>query len=762
MKHPQIPEEGLKASALREARAGELGDVISLVERAIRDKIYGANSDRYLNIEAMYLDKVVVRNDGRSYAYPYTIDESNQVTIGDPVEVVREHVPVAMRESVFVEAQNESGSKWLVRVIRAGLSLNQAYYPDAVLREAVSLFDGARVFVKSDDEHIKGKGKDVRNLIGRLSSPRFVEGASPDTGEIQAVFDVLESAGEIPAKMREAFDRNMHDIFGFSIDVKGQAKTIKGKRVASKFTKVMSVDMIVEPGAGGELISLIEAFNPQEQSDMKLRERMIEAVKAKNGGTLPDGLDVEDDDALETAYREALNNTLTKAASSAEDDESSSADVRSIVSQEMDKFETRQYMREAVMGSNLPARAKQKIRNQFGLMSSYTAEEVDKAIQAEREYLASFTESGKVEDLGEGSFIETTKDRADKVSEMLDAFFDPKDKKIISFKECYIDITGDRKVTGHLQNCDESRMRESFGGERFLEALNSASFSSVLGNSITRRMVAEYGQGSVYDVYRHLVNVVPVNDFRTQERTRFGGYGDLPTVAEDGAYGALTSPSDEKATYAVGKKGGTETISIEMIKNDDVGAIQRIPVKLARAAKRTLAKFVLDFIATNPTIYDSVAWFHASHNNLGAAALDAATLAAARLAMLKQTEAGSSDRLGIPPMHLWVSVDNEEAAYDLFRRTTNNDTDFVESLQMQVHPVWYWTDANDWAVTADTADIPVIELGFLDGNEEPELFVQDTPNQGSLFSNDQIKYKIRHTYGGTVKDFRGGYKAVVI
>jgi hypothetical protein len=46
--------------------------------------------------------------------------------------------------------------------------------------------------------------------------------------------------------------------------------------------------------------------------------------------------------------------------------------------------------------------------------------------------------------------------------------------------------------------------------------------------------------------------------------------------------------------------------------------------------------------------------------------------------------------------------------------------------------------------------LPVLEVGFLDGQEEPELFVQDQPNGGSMFSNDKLTYKIRHIYGGTV------------
>jgi hypothetical protein len=49
----------------------------------------------------------------------------------------------------------------------------------------------------------------------------------------------------------------------------------------------------------------------------------------------------------------------------------------------------------------------------------------------------------------------------------------------------------------------------------------------------------------------------------------------------------------------------------------------------------------------------------------------------------------------------------------------------------------------------------------MDGREEPELFVQDNPTVGSLFTNDKITWKIRHIYGGNVTDFRGGTKAVV-
>ena len=770
MKH--IPEQGIRGEqALREAAAGEFRDIMKLVRRALEDKLrQPGQRDVYVPIEAMFSDRVVVNESGRYLAYPYTLSDSNQVSLGTPVEVTKDYRPVAMREAqgAFLEAKDEQGLKWRIRVIRAGLSGNRNYYPDTVLREAVPLFDGVRVFVKSDEEHLKGKGKDFRNLIGRIVNPAFIEGQGTDSGEIHADLELLKSAGEVPVKMLEAFNKGMaDDLFGFSIDAAGTASLKSGKRVASKITKVSSVDLIIEPGAGGQIINLIEALNPEVEADMKLRERMIKAIEIAHNGSLPDGLDIDNDEALETAYREALaqnNNTKSGSSAAAGDGEPSPASTgvsKTELESSIRMVEARAHARVAIAESGLPDLAKTKLREQFDEMDNFTEAQVDEAISSEREYLAKFTESGQVVGMGGDSRIESGEARSEKVAKMLDDFFDPQNRDVISFTECYIDITGDRRVTGHLKNCDAARLREALGDAAFREALDSTTFANVLGDSVARRMVADYNQPSQYDVWRQLATVVPVNDFRTQERTRFGGYGDLPEVAENGPYNPLTSPNDEAANYAVKKRGGTETISIEMIKNDDVGAIQRIPVRMSRAAQRTLGKFVLDFLATNPLIYDGVALFDAAHNNLGTAALDATSLAAGRLAMLKQPELDSNERLGIGPRNLWVSADQEEAGVNLFRRNTENDKTFTQSLSLNVIPVWYWTDINDWCLSADPMDIPTIEIGFLDGNEEPELFVQDNPTQGSLFSNDQIKYKIRHVYGGNVLDFRGLYKAVV-
>lgn len=778
---------GLEQIRLAEAASTEFGQVMRLVNEAVmahwREKLAKPDGE-YVGAycEAIYPDHVIVAYTGRYWRHDYTIDDQNQVRLADAVEVIEQYVPVALRESkasgdaiavqeashTFVEAVDEAGTVWDVVVIRAGRSANGNYYPDAVLREAKTLFDGARVFAKADTEHVKGEGKSVEKLVGWLSDVSFVEGRAPDTGRVTARLNISAAEERLRKFLVDAHKRGRKDIVGLSIDAHGTGKMEmregKKTRVAQAIRKVNSVDIIVEASAGGEFVRLVEAVSQEEKAEMALRDKLIAAIKAHKVVSAkypePEKLD---EDALESAYREALVPEEKPAARPDPEPKAAPDAPKPVTEEQLRMVEARIAARATIQASGLPAPAVKRLLTQFERSDRFLEADVERAIGEERDYLGSFVESGHVQlPFDSEARVE---DRTKKIDDMLDAFFDRshKDHRAVqSFKECYIEITGDRKVTGRMENIDRSRFAEATGGMHFRESLDAAALANVLGNSIHRAMIRDYRLPSPeYDIWRPIVEVVPVQDFRTNERTRLGGYGDMPTVAAGAPYTALTSPSDEKATYAIGKRGGTEDITLEQIRNDDVGVITRIPVKIARASKRTLAKFVFDFIKDNPAIYDGDALYHANHGNLQTAALDATALAAHRQLMLKQTEKNSLERLGIGPKYLVVPVDLEETSVNLFNRSTNNDKTFIQTLSLTIIPVWYWTDANDWATVADPMDIPFIEIGFLDGNEEPELFVQDNPSVGSMFTHDKLTWKLRHVWGGNVVDYRGTTKAVV-
>lgn len=745
----KIPAEGIVGEvALREAKATELRDIMSAVEMALREKVRKllGRTDCYIDIEAFYPDRAIVRLAGKHFSYPYTISEANEVTLGESSEVVREFTPVdaSMDESVsLIEAvgDKEKSTSFKIRVIRSGTSENNNTYSAAVLREATPLFNGVRVFIKSDEDHLASKGKSVHNLIGGLRDAVFVEGKEKDSGEIQAVLDVFESEATVAGKLREAVTRGMNKLLGFSVDATGTSKRVNGFNVAQKFTEVHSVDLIVDPGAGGELIHLIEArasstHNPENTEDDAMKQRMIEAIRKANNGNLPAGLDEMNEDAVLAAFKEAV--------------QSAPAAVNTaglVTKAELEQLEVRTAMREAVRVSKLPEKAQEKLLKQLESDPALTTEKFREAINGEREYLASFHESGTVQGMGHISGVVGTKG----IAEMLDKLLDPNDHEVISLKECYQDATGDKRVTGRLSDC------------RFREAIGTDTFPVMMGNALNRRLVEMYKEDQRNELWREIVSdIIPLNDFRTRSTVMYGGFGDLPVVAERGAYNELGDPTEVAESYAPSKRGGTAILSLEAIKNDDVGLVMRIPRNLTTAAKRTLNKFVLDIIRLNPVMTDTKAVFHVDHGNLGATAFSKPEYLVARLAMMKQADHDTGEPLGLTPHILLIPSDLEEAAFDAFRRETNIDQDFAQSTMPKIRPVPYWTDVSDWALICNPLDHPTIEIGFMDGRQDPEMFIQDNPTSGSMFTSDQVTYKIRHIYGGAAASYKGMRKQVVI
>jgi hypothetical protein len=54
-----------------------------------------------------------------------------------------------------------------------------------------------------------------------------------------------------------------------------------------------------------------------------------------------------------------------------------------------------------------------------------------------------------------------------------------------------------------------------------------------------------------------------------------------------------------------------------------------------------------------------------------------------------------------------------------------------------------------------------LEIGFLDGVQQPQIFLANLPTQGTQFTNDQLQYKVKFVFGGAIVDFRPVAKNVV-
>jgi len=257
-------------------------------------------------------------------------------------------------------------------------------------------------------------------------------------------------------------------------------------------------------------------------------------------------------------------------------------------------------------------------------------------------------------------------------------------------------------------------------------------------------------------------------DFPTLNDARWvtlGGFSDLDTVTEGNAYTEKTW-DDYAETSPFVKKGNYIGLTLEMIDRDDLGAVRAIPRKLGQAAWRTLSTAVAALFTANgglgPALSDGEKLFDdLAHGNLGAAALSAEAWHATVTAMYRQTEYHSSKTLGIRPSFCLVPIELERTAVNLFTTTLEpglaGNTRAIEQVTHSVIAVPEWTDATDWAAAAHPNDLPGVVIGYRFGRA-PELFVADQPLMGSMFTNDEMRIKVRFIFTVGVGDYRALYK----
>lgn len=651
----------------------------------------------------------------------------------------------------------DGGRVFRVRIIAAGDSKNGRRYPATVLREAAGLYEGAKAY----DHHRTAEELRSSTIAGLVGWYRNVEASDDGLDADLCLLPGASHTAEALDATVAAQAAGLPPLVGISHDAVTFTRPVTAGRrrlmEAVAIAKVNSADVVADPAAGGMATRVLaggieEETDPETDSGESYEEEDVtvtsEAVLA----------------ALQTATPEQLAAVgLSKAAPPAEPTEETEVEqtTEAVAGVEKTSFLGGLMIREKATAAGLPERVAESLRD--ALPERITESDVDAQIAAIKSAMGIVERSG----LAPTATAQVTQESLDKKKDALDKFFASDYSGYRSFRQAYLDITGNRTAAWD-ENLNKRIMRESIGayfdsGDRTTESMTSSSWDVILGDSITRRMVAMYTQPSLQNWRQIVSSVVPINDFRTQRIDRLGGYGTLPAVNQGAPYQPLTSPTDEEVTYAITKRGGTEDLTLEMIANDDVRAIGNIPKRLGLAAARTLHNFVWDFLKTNPTIYDSVALFHATHANTTAAALSQSNVSVLRGLMRDQTGYGdTSNILSMVPKFLVVPNELEELAYQIctsavaIPSTPAGAADTPNLHQGMSHIVVdYLTDANDWFLVADPNLCPTIEVGFYQGRQEPELFTQSDQTVGSMFNADKLTYKIRHIYSGAVLEYRG-------
>lgn len=713
---------------------------------------------------------------GALYKVLYTIDENNKVTTGDMTKVRKQvdYVRVSAAAKLLAASDSadtpddEKGFKWQVQIIEAGTDKAGLFdYPLAVLHSAAGLYEGAKVFALTQGQHDNPKnpfGKSVRDLVGWISD------VMPNSTGLGGTLNILKTASWLRDALIDSFERGKKDLIGLSHDVVGYVP--KGKKTVEVIAGVDSVDVVYNPIGGGKFIQMAAAAEAgQKKEDIMLLEKLLAALK-KVRPDVYKTIEAKVNDG--TITEEDVERAVAAAGPMESRDNGQIEEVKNILEQARITASAG-VLREELKESGLPLLAIQRIQKQFeGKM--FELDVLHAAIKEEKEYLDKLTGSGTVTGSGQ---VRMGSEEPEKMQAACDLLLgvqvDERFKDIKAFegiRAAYAQITGDSEVRG-MPTRDGLKFGQAYMEMmRLPAAYSSSSFSFVLGTSMYRRLVQDY-RGVDFAEQMLISYIRRAVDFKTMESIRVGYYGDLPDVDPEAAdYAELTNVTDEEVTFALNQKGGIVTITRKTIVNDDLRSLQKIPSRLGRAAKRTKAQRCWNKIINNATYKgDSKALFHNDHGNLGAVGLtnDATgitTLTNRLVAMYNQTEQDSGKKLALEALYMWVPREKLEVAKGLNspwpgvaggnphagRFGVNHERIITNKLT---------TDTDDWGLVANGQDVELLEVAYMNGQEEPEFFVADNPLIGQMFAADKIQYKIRQEMEVEIDDYRGFDKSVV-
>ncbi|WP_298580566.1 ClpP-like prohead protease/major capsid protein fusion protein [uncultured Luteimonas sp.] len=320
----------------------------------------------------------------------------------------------------------------------------------------------------------------------------------------------------------------------------------------------------------------------------------------------------------------------------------------------------------------------------------------------------------------------------------------------------------------HGRDCLEragSKTRGMSRQEVAVQALQSTSdFPHILEAVITKSLRRAYEASERTFVPWTRQATLP--DFRQVSRAQLAGAPSLKRVVEGAEY-EFGTIGDGSEKYAVQKYGRIVAITWEVIINDDMDALTRIPEMFGASAADLESDIVYGILNANPNMADGNALFSAAHGNLGspaAALIDAVSLdptvanplAAMRAAMLLQK--GAEGRyITVRPKYLLVPPGLEEAALKVTNAAIvaarGSDVNVVgPTLTPITEPRLHDGSSTAWYGAADPSRVDTIEYAYLEGHEG--VFTET--RQG--FEVDGVQVKCRHVFGAKAIDWRGLFK----
>lgn len=283
---------------------------------------------------------------------------------------------------------------------------------------------------------------------------------------------------------------------------------------------------------------------------------------------------------------------------------------------------------------------------------------------------------------------------------------------------------------------------------------SSADFGNLLANVANKAMLKGYEEAE--ETFQRWTSIGTLPDFKPGKRVDLNVFPSLDLVADGGEYKYATlgdrGESVQLATY-----GKLFSITRQTIINDDLDSFSKIPMRMGRAAIRTVGNLVYAVLTANPAMADGKALFHSDHANLlTGAGISTDSVDAMRVAMAIQKEGGVPLNLRLAHLLVPVALEGKanvvrDSEYEVGASAKNNTVpnsvrgtfEVISDARLDVASPTVWYGAANSGVT-DT-----IEVSYLDGQQAPTLEQQ----QG--WNVDGTEFKVRLDAGVKALSFAG-------
>ncbi len=283
-------------------------------------------------------------------------------------------------------------------------------------------------------------------------------------------------------------------------------------------------------------------------------------------------------------------------------------------------------------------------------------------------------------------------------------------------------------------------------------ALHTTSdFAGILANVVNKTLRKAYSEAP--NSYEFMVNEVDVSDFKPISRVQLGDGPQLEKVPESGEI-KRGSFGDSAETYQVQTFAKIIGVTRQVIVNDDMNALSRIPQAFGAAGRSLISDAVWGLIingTTGATMYDGTSLFTTQHGNIDTTA-GGIMAALPNMRTKMKNQMGTSGRyLNLQPKYLLVGTGRETEAEGvisplIFAQQASNVNTFARTLQIVAEPR---LPVGAFYLVADPSQIDLIEIAYLQGQRG----IYSEQRMG--FDVDGMEIKARLDFGVKALDWRG-------